>query len=750
MTSRNYTWIGARTLRPEGPDKVRGAFPYLADSPWPDMLYGIVVFSPIAHGVVKRFDSSKALELPGVIVLGPDDAPPNKYNSGEWFPDQKDFPDETVLTAHVKHVGDRVALVLAPDEAVARRAAALVEVEYDELPAYISLDDAEAGAESLHGDGQPCFPGRLGYGDFDAAAAAADRIHSSEIYTPKIHHAAMETHCVLALPRPGKCVEVHSPCQILYGVQHAVAQVVDLPLSRIRVIKAPMGGTFGGKQEVVFEPLCAWAALKVRRPVFIDTNRAETIVSTRTRAATLFKMTTTLDAEDRITARRIEVTADAGAYLSGTKKVLMSMGKKVSRLYRIPSFAYEGKVVRTTTTPAGACRGYGSPQIHTATEIHTDLLCRDLGLDSVEFRLKNLVTSEDRDLGGGAPLGGVHVSQCLTRGAELFDWEHRKEPTTSGRFRTASGFACCTHGNGYGSTVYHDFVGMSLRFLEDGSLLLRTGIHELGNGTLTSMAQIVAEVTRISPDLITVTEGDTYFSGYDVGCQASRVIYVCGECARLAAEKVVAMLCEEGEKLLDTTVSLIEDGKVQLGSGEEMDIGHLVRQLLLKRSVSIDVQQDYRPVSNPASYGAHFAQVKIDTYTGLAQVTDYLAVHDIGQAINTSFVEGQIYGGVQMGIGMALVEDLSYDAKGRPSATNFDKYHMVNMPDMPPVKVELIEGFEPGGPFGAKSIGEICTVPVSAAVVNAVNRALGTSMTDLPLTPARIVSALAELENSRR
>lgn len=744
MDKNNFKYIGKRIIREDSADKVRGRYNYLADSLPQDTLTAVPLLSTQANAIVKEIDTSEAERMDGVTVLTFHDSPPNKYNSGEWFPGQNDFRDETILTGHVRHVGDRIGLVLAADEETARAALRLITVRYEVLPPVLDLREAEHKAFLLHEDGQVSFPGSMSYGSVDDAFAAAAHIETDEIYTPKIHHAAMETHCVLAVPRPQNVIEVHTPCQILFGVQHAVAQVLPLPLSKIRIIKANMGGTFGGKQEVVFEPLCAWAAWKLRRPVFLNTNRAETMSATRTRAAMLGRVETALDADGHILARRFDITADAGAYLTGTKKVMMAMGKKASRLYRVPALSYEGRVVRTSTTPAGACRGYGSPQIHTITEIHTDLLCTRLGLDPVQFRLDNLVHAGDRDPGGASDIGNARVIECLTQGADRFGWKESSKPVLSadGRFAEGSGFACCTHGNGYYKTKYHDVTQMSLRILEDGSAILRTAVHELGNGTTAALGQIVAEVTGIELSKITVTEGDTDYSSYDAGCQASRVIFVCGECARIVSEEAVKLLCAKASEIYDAPAEL-RGGLITAGKNK-VEIGEAVRRIMLEKRCSVEAHYEHAPENNPASFGVHFAKVRVDRLTGLVKIEKYLAVHDIGQCINRNFVEGQIYGGVQMGIGMALCEDMEYSADGMPKAENFDKYHMINAPDMPDVDVMLIEDGEPGGPYGAKSIGEICTVPVSAAIVNAVNRALGTSLTELPLTPARITAAAAE------
>ena len=464
------------------------------------------------------------------------------------------------------------------------------------------------------------------------------------------------------------------------------------------------------------------------------------MLATRTRAAMEGRVETALDAGGRILGRRFDISLDAGAYLSGSKKVLMAMGKKTSRLYKIPALRYEGRAVRTSTTPAGACRGYGSPQIHAITEIHTDLLCRRLGFDPVEFRMKNLVEPFDQDPSGAASLGNARIRDCLEQGLAAFDWERRKHPRASGRFRRGAGFACVTHGNGY-KTIYHDFAVMSMRLLEDGSAVLRAGIHEMGNAATSAMARIAAEVSGIEPDRIMVTEADTLTHGYDIGCQASRGIFVLGECARLCAEKTVALLLAETEKLWNARASLLAGGCIRVGN-ETVSLGEAVRLIEMKSHTSIEARYEHRPTHNPASYAAHFVDLAVDSMTGRVYIERYLAVHDAGRIIDYGYAEGQISGGVQMGIGMALLEDLSFDTRGHPSARNFDRYHLVNAPDMPDVEIMFIEAGEEGGPFGAKSIVEIASVPSVPAIVNAVNRALGTALTGLPLSASRIAAAL--------
>ncbi|MDL2298642.1 molybdopterin-dependent oxidoreductase [Synergistaceae bacterium OttesenSCG-928-D05] len=742
--SAERTFVGKNFPDPAAFEKAVGSYEYITDSFPDNALHGAILFSDRAHARVVSIDASAAEKIPGVRVLTYQEAPTERYNSGEWFPGQDDHPDELILTGHVRHVGDRVALVVARDAQTALRARELVKVTYEDLPAIVDPVAAEDAAHLMHDDGMKSFPGRIAYGDVESAFAKAAHVAAHTISTPKIHHAAMETHALYAAPLPGGGVEVRTPCQIAYGVQYTVARALSLPFAKVRVVKMRTGGAFGGKQEVVFEPLCAWAACVMKKPVFISTTREETMLATRTRAAAVCRVSTALDEDGMILGRKFDVIVDAGAYLTGSKKVMMAMGKKVPRLYRIPALDYSGRTVRTTTTPAGACRGYGSPQSHAITEIHTDLLCKKFALDPVEFRMKNLAEPFDDDPSGASNLGNIQIRKCLEVGAEKFEWKKLAAPSGDGRFKRGAGFAVCTHGNGYYKTIYHDVASMSFRIFEDGSAVLRAGLHDLGHSLTTALAQIAGEVTGINPDRITVLEADTLAAHYDIGCQASRGIHVQGECARLCAQEAAALLCREAEKLWNVSARL-EKGMLRVGA-EVIEIGEAVRQIEMKNRVSIDVLVEHRPETNPASCGVHFADVTVDTLTGFVRINKYLAVHDVGTAINPEAVTGQIYGGVQMGIGMGLCEELAFDAKGKPSARNFDKYHMVNAPDMPEVEVILLDSEEDGGPFGAKSIGEIATVPPAPAIANAVNRALGTELTTLPLTPARILEALDALE----
>lgn len=740
----DFKYIGRDVRRYDIVEKATGRLRYLDDRPAGGTAHARLILSTVANGRVLSLDTEEAARVPGVLrIYRPDDDPGKRFNSARSFPDQPDVPDERVFTDRPIHVGDAIGAVLAETDEAARKAAALVKVEYETFEPV--LDPINALQVPSFREGQPqVIEGTISYGEGEPAGEDLISFETT-VRTPRIHHAAMENHICQSYMDYGDVLVVESPCQMIFSIRFVLSEIFDLPLNRVRVVKAPMGGTFGGKQEPILEQACALMTLDTGLPVRLNMSRQETINGTRVRAGTVGKVRTMTDREGNFLFRDMDVVTDVGAYASGGHRVTMAMGKKTSRLYRIPSQSYRGRTTFTNTTPSGACRGYGSPQIHTITEIHIDLLARKLGMDPAELRMKNLVHPGDLDPTGASPLGNARIRDCLALGTDKFRWAERAsaDPGT-GRFRRAVGLACCTHGNGYYGTPFPDFMSMAMRICEDGSVLVNAGLHELGNGTLTIVAQIVGEILDIPPGKVCVTEGDTQMSPFDSGCVASRVTYVCGSCAVELAEKVRDRFINQIARVTDTLPERVrlKDGQVFVNGKDPVPYGKMILRITQELREEVGDYLHYKPRSNPASFGVNLAEVEVDTFTGLPRVTDFMAVHDVGRALNPKLVRGQIYGGVQMGIGMALTEELTYKPDGQPKNDSLSRYHVINAPDMPPVEVLLVEEEEPGGPFGAKSIGEICTVPTAAAVVNAVNRALGTELTDLPLTPERVLGAI--------
>lgn len=740
-------YVGRDVQRNDIVEKASGRMKYMGDRMQGGAAHARLLLSPIARGRVVSFDASEAERMPGVLrVFSPKDDPGKRFNSALFLPDQTDVQDHPVFTDKPLFVGDILGAVLAKDEETARAAAAAVKIGFEEEAPLLDMEQAALPQTPSFREGMPpVIEGKIAYGEETLPGDAI--ILESTVRTQKIHHGAMENHICEARMEYGGVLLVETPCQMAFTVRYVLADLFDIPFNKVRVVKTPVGGAFGGKQEVGIEPHCALMALKTGLPVRLALDRTQTILATRTRAASVGRIMIAADREGNLLRREMDVIVDAGAYATGTQRVMMAMGKKTSRLYRIPSQSFHGRTVFTNTTPAGACRGYGSPQIHAITEIAMDLLARKLPMDPAELRLKNLVHPWDSDPAGGPALGNARIRDCLVRGMETFRWNERRVlPSGEGRFRRGVGLACCTHGNGYFGSPYPDFMSMAMRFCEDGTVLVNAGLQELGNGTLTTIGQIVAEVLDLPPERVEVSESDTSTTPFDVGCVASRVTYVCGACALELAEKLKSRFLEQCARVLavDAHRLSLKNGEVtDSEGGVRRSYGEMVCRIAKELREEAGEYLHYKPDRNPASYGVHFAETVTDTFTGMVEVTDYLAVHDVGRAINPRLLRGQIYGGVQMGVGMALSEELVYDSKGRPKSASLSRYTMVNAPSMPNVGVLLVEEGEPGGPFGGKSIGEICTVPVAPAIANAVNASLGTSMTELPFSPERILAALS-------
>jgi CO/xanthine dehydrogenase Mo-binding subunit len=715
------------------------------------MLHVKLVLSDVPHGHIKKIDTHEA-ENPGVVkIYHCFNTPRTQFNSQKWFVGQKGVEDQQIFSETVRYVGEPVAAVAGVDKKSAADGAAKVKIEYQKLPHVIDPEEALGGKVVIHPE-TPASSLELGCGnpsEMEQIFSRAALVVEDRIETQKIHHAALETHvCMASVGADGR-VTVYSPCQIVYSVRMIVAKALNLPLHRVRVIQMPVGGSFGGKQEVTFEPLCAFIARDTGSPVRVELNRRESILSTRTRTKTVGYVRTAVDPEGRIAARDVRMIVDTGAYMSNGAVISSAMGRKVFRLYRIPTQRYRASVVHTNTPVAGAARGYGSPQVHAVTEIHFDHVAKRLGVDPVEFRLKHLVHPYDSDPSGGPPLGNARIIDCLVKGAEEFGWEEKwRRPRDSGRWRRGVGMACVTHVNGYYG-AYQDFSTMTLRMPEDGSLVLHASLHDLGQGVKTIIKQIVAEVMEIDPAWIVLPETDTDTSPYDIGCQASRVTHVCGACAKKVAEGLRRLLVSESARRLECSPKeiVLSDGMVwSLRTPDEKKTYGEMASLIQQRSqIELIRSVTYHSPANPGSYGAGFAEVRVDILTGRVRIEDVVSVFDVGKAINPDLLEGQIHGGIQMGIGLALSEEIGFDlGTGQPRGDSLRKYHVVNAPDMPGIRIFLIEKGEDYGPYGAKSIGEIATIPITPALVNAVNHALGTSLTVLPLTPERIVASLSE------
>jgi CO/xanthine dehydrogenase Mo-binding subunit len=746
-----FKYVGRNYPVADAARKVSGQLVYGSDLRLPGMLYAQLVLSPHAHATVGPIHTGRALSLPGVLgVYSCHNAPSTPYTRYRIVPGQVGcIDDETLFASTARFVGDRIAAVVASSLEAAREATRLIEVEYTELPPVLGAEAAlEPGAALVHPGGNLVHEFECATGE-PAEVTAEALTTCTAVCTQMLHHAAIEPHTCLANFDASGELTIWSPCQSVYGVRTVVAELLGLPYNKVRVVKVPMGGSFGGKQESILEPVTAYLAVQTGRPVSLTLDREECIRATMVRPEQRSIVRSATRADGMLLELHIDTLLAAGAYAGSSPDYAEAMAHKLTRLYRIMRYRHRGRVAYTTAPVAGGMRGWGAPDIATCAEIHMDQIARQLGMDPLDLRLRNLVHPGDTDPLTGRSVGDARVRECLERGAEAFGWRDRVAmPPGLGRMRRAVGLACGAHKNGTPREAFPESSTMTLKMNEDGSLDLNASIHEVGAGSIVTLKTIIAEELDVAPEMISAREADSETSPYDVGCFGSRITYVCGGAARALAAKLRERLIAAAAELLEVSPGILEaaNARVQhIGiAGSGLSYAQIVQGSRMRPARDMIVTHTHKVTSDPGSYCVQFAAVEVDVLTGLTRVTDILTAVDIGRAINRGMVEGQCRGAIQAGIGSALCEEVVIDNSGRAGAGGFKNYHLVNAADMPPVTVLLIEHDGDDGPYGAKSVGEIATVPTAAAIVNAVNRALGTAMTTLPLTPERIVATLGE------
>lgn len=743
-------YVGKNVIREDSLNKATGSTRFICDMKRHNMLYAKLVLSEKPHAEIE-IDKTEALKVEGIeAIYTYDDIPKVLYNSHEWYEGANEFKDEYLLCDKARFVGDRIALVVGNSKYAVEKAVSKVSVAYRELESVVGAGNSKKSSVHVKGESNLAFSKTISCGNHEVVLKTADFIISDKGRTQKIHHSAIEPHiCLCEVDEQGS-MAVWTPCQTAFQVQYHVASVLNIPFNRVRVIKAVMGGSFGGKGQTVLEPICAFASYSLNRPVMLYMDRKDAILGTRSRSAAEMSVETGITADGKILSRKITADIDGGAYHTNSSAIVMSLGKKLFRLYDIQNQTYIGSTYYTNTLPSGACRGYGSPQAHAVTEINIDNAARKIGMDPCEIRLKNLVREGAKDPTGGPDIGSAKIVECVLKGMEAFDWKQRRANIKSkscDRYAYGVGMSCGAHGNGY-KGANPDFTNVDMSIFSDGSVLVKVGIHDQGCGTVTTMQQIAAEALDIDIEKVRVLEVDTLAVPYDsAGTQASRVTFVCGGAVKSAGEKlrekIINAFCRiKNCSAQDVTVA---NGRVYEKDSEiGLTYGEIVTANERGFSESLSVFERYQSPANPAVFAACFAEVRVDRYTGQVQITDLLTVHDIGKSINPMLVEGQIQGGAQMSLGMALLEEIEIDKRGYVKSTNFSKYHIINAPEMPFVRVMTVEGDDPYGPYGAKSAGELAAVAPGPAVINAVNFALDTNITTYPATPEVIVRAINE------
>ena len=727
--------VGARLPVRDAAAKVTCRLQYLGDMRMPDMVYGKILFSPHAHARIRAIDTGAALALPGVLAVATCfNTPQVKYNSALRYERHNIPADEMIFAPVVRFAGDRVAAVAATSEKIAAAALALLQVDYEVLPAVFDPEAAlQEDAPLIQPGTNLVAPIAAEAGDLAQGMAASDHVFTDKYYTPRPSPLALEPHTCAAEFTGGE-LTVWSTSQNIFGYRILLAEIFSLPMHKVRVIKPPVGGGFGGKLEMTIEPVAAVLASKCRRPVKIELTRQETFFATRVRHAAVVEIKTGVRKDGIMLAQDIKVIANTGAYSSSALNVLGAMSDKAFKQYRIPNMRYHGIPVLTNTPVAGAMRGYGSPQLVLAREVQLDRIAKELNLDPVEFRRRNLVRPGDPNPRSGTTLGNCYPLECLETGAKQFGWDSWQAPALPSYKKRGIGVAVGLHGSGV-YPAHADITTVTIRLNEDGTGVLFTGAQDLGQGLITILVQIASEVLGMHPDDWSVIEADTATVPWDLGTYASRGTWVIGQAVKACAEEIAVKVKEKAAQLLNAQIGQLSlsQGHIIGMDGETVKLCDVVWTMQQEDGQELIASYTQKSTFNPVSYGANFAEVEVDLEQKTVKVLRMVAVYDVGKAINPLLVEGQIEGGIQMGIGYALSEDLKLDASGKVTNGSLKKYITPKAADMPALQVMLVEHGEQQGAYGAKSIGECATVPVAPAIVNAVINAIGQQITVFPI-----------------
>ena len=732
--------------------KATGQLLYVDDIKLPGMLYAKVLFSPVPHARIKRLDTAKAERMEGVrAVVSYWNTPAVYYNSSGETLDI--FKTERVFDDTVRYVGDRVAAVAADTPEIAEQAVRAIEAEYEPLPVNF---DPEAGlmdgAYVIHAHGD-LKKGNLmevvaqSCGDVDAAMARAPHVFSDTFTVPPIHHGAIEPHAAIAHYDAGGRLTLYTASQDSFAVRTNLSRIFSLPMSRVRVIVPAIGGAFGGKVDMILEPVAAALSIRCGRPVKLVYSRREDVVSTRTRHAMKISLRTAVDADGTILAEDMRVYCNAGAYASGTSNIVWAMCGKFFKVHRCPNLRFTGFPVITNTPVGGPMRGFGSPQVFFAQQRQMNRIANALGMDMLALQEKNLTLPDGVDHRFALPHGSAQPRACLARAAERIGYREacaEQARTKEDRYRVGVGVAVGAHGNGMFG-IRTDITALMLKMNGDGTCTLFTGAHEMGNASLTMQKQILSEILGLPMADIAVVAADTEATPYQLGDYSSRGAFVTGRAAMLLAEDMREKLtdCARALLRLPDAAFFFADGYAAAETGARAAIAELVQ--FSRHSRQQELMSQVTGAANAAviSYGAHIAKVRVDTETGKVELMSYAAVHDLGRAINPLSVRGQIEGAIQMGAGYALREGVLLDETGRVRNTSLRGNGMLRADEMQKeLFIDWLDLPEPKGPFGAKSIGECAVVPCAAAIANAVSNAIGRECNALPLNRARVLALL--------
>jgi len=758
--------IGQRIKKPDAPDKATGKTRYINDMVLPQMLFGKVLFAGRPHAKIVSIDTSAAEKLPGVhAVLTGKDATGLKFGF---------VRDNVALKDTVRCEHDEIAAVAAESEEIARRAIELIKVEYEDLPGVFTPEDGAKEDAPLIRDN---FPGNKSlyfefkHGDVGEAEAASDFVVDNVFRPHHVTHCCMGTSCAIAdFANSGK-LTIWTQTQYPYNYKMDLAPALGLQPGDIRVIQPPVGGAFGSKLDVYpYEPIAALLAKKTGRPVKVIYSREEEFKASPTRQSAIIHMRTGCTRDGTLTFRTADVLLDNGACTSWGPTIPVVMMRTVSGHYRVPVVDFKSQAIYTNNPYAGSFRGYGNVQATYATAQQMDMLADMVDMDPLQFHLKNSQKS-----GEFTPqksfLRECALAECLETAAKASDYSRKRkdyamQQNAPGRYKKGIGLASSIHNAGGAKIHKSDGIGTILKVDDYARVTVITGASEIGQGIDAVITLIVAEELGVPLDHVTIVNNDSDIAPWDVGVHASRTTFIAGNGTRRAARKAKAQILAAAEKMLGEpadTLDLRGGSVVRDKCGTIIiKLDRLLRQMHFQAEPELVMVTDYyEPKSEPEgakhisdftaayAHAVHIAEITVDTLTGEIKVDKVTVAQDVGRVINRMGLEAQVEGGIAIGLGFALSENMLLD-KGMLKNPNFRDYKLITAPEMPPLDMHFIESNCAEGPYGAKGIAELPTIVIAPAIANALYNATGVRIFNPPLSPEKVARAIYEKRRPER
>lgn len=746
-------YVGKKIKRVDAFDKVTGRAKFTEDLVPKDAYTAKIYHSTIAHGKVLHIDTTDAMKVPGVVkIVTCFDVPKIQFPTAghPWSTekDHQDVADRLLLNEHVRYYGDDVAVVIARDEVACKQALKKIVVEYEEYPAnFDALDSIKDVKVPIHEESPDNILKHTtnNRGNFEEAIKEEGLIKVVGDYeTPIISHAHLENPDVYAYEKSGKIVVVAST-QIPHIIRRVVGQALGLGWGKIRVIKPYIGGGFGNKQDALYEPLCAFLTTQVGgHPVKLLPSREETFVSTRTRHAMKIHIESYVRKNGDYVARRVETYSNGGAYASHGHSIAAKGLNCFHQLYPCENIKGDAYSIYTNLPAGGAMRGYGIPQAMFAYEAHHDDVAKALGMDPLELKLRNVMPKGYVDPFSHNENYYDSFRDCLEKGAEAIDYYAKKEKYKNQTGNIRYGIGCAVYW--YNTGVFPiSLESSSCRMMvnEDGSIQIQLPETEIGQGADTAFTQMAADSLGMRiEDIHIISTQDTDVSPFGLGAYASRQTYMASfsitKTAKELKEKILdqaylqTRITPNNLDIVDSTIVRKTDGR-KLLTMEELATESLYTLKTENQHITAETTHTIR--TNAFSFGASFAEVKVDIDLAKVEVVKLINVHDAGNIINPQLAEAQAHGGMSMAVGFALTEEMKYNDKGRILNNNLLDYKLGTIADTPEFEVYFIENPEPTSPYHTKSLGEPPTCSPAPAIRNAVLNATGISVNKIPMTP---------------